>query len=284
MSYELIETSDDLGAPVSLFEFIYGDTPGEVYRYSTTLEPVTLAGRAWLPHNITHSEIVSSGSLDRAELTVTARADIEVAKLFIAAPPSQEVRLNIWRGHELTLTEGWDDFERVWCGRVLAPTWQEADVEFKCEPTSTSGKRLGLRRHYQYGCPHVLYGRACGVSQLANTLYGRVVAVNNGADLVLDITPSGALPLTSQYLGGILTVILPTGRRILRSITGATVESTGTRVRLMSVIPGIAIGERIEIARGCLHTWDDCKTFNNTPNYGGCPNMPTSDPFRTNTF
>ena len=284
MSYAEKEASVDLGSPVTLFEFIYGLTAGDAFRYSTTAEAVTLAGRAWQPHGLKHSEIVSSGSLDRAELTISARSDIEVAKLFLAAPPSQPVVVNIWRGHGLTNAEGWDDFIRIWTGRVLDPKWLESEIEFKCEPVATSARRIGLRRYYQYGCSHMLYGRACSVSELANTSAMIVMSVTNNREMVIQLLnpPPGVNP--SSLTGGVLKLNLSDGRQAFRAVTLAALESGGVRVRLMSAIPSLSAGMTGTVSRGCAHTFAACKTFSNTSNYGGCPNIPTKDAFRTNTF
>lgn len=285
MSYNNIEKSVDLGAPVTLFEFIYGQTTGDAYRYSTTVDEVTLAGRAWRPHNLTHSDIVSTGKLDKAELTVTARPDIDVAALFLSSPPSQPVMLNIWRGHSLTATSGWDEFVRVWVGRVLSCQWAEDKVQFKCEPVATSAKRVGLRRHYQYGCPHVLYGRACGVSELANTTQIRVIAVASQLQLTIAATGAGGPAMVaSELVGGIFTLQLLDGRQARRTIVSAAVSGGGIALRLMSSLPELAVGSYGAATRGCQHTFAACKTFNNTSNYGGCPSIPTKDPFHSNTF
>lgn len=284
MSYNAIEKSIDLGAPVTLFEFIYGQTSGDAYRYATTIDAVSVAGRYWSPHNLTHSDIVATGKLDRAELTVAARPDIEVAGLFLSSPPSQPVMLNIWRGHSIEEGAGWDEFIRIWVGRVLSAQWQGPEVEFKCEPVATSAKRIGLRRHYQYGCPHVLYGRACGVSELANTSQVTITAVDSQIDL--RVTPSGNGPAINpaQLAGGIFTLQLPDGREAKRTIVSATAISGGYAIRLMSALPSAVVGAWAAVARGCAHNFEACRSFNNTSNYGGCPNIPTKDPFRTNTF
>lgn len=284
MSYAQRESSVDLGSPVTLFEFIYGQTSGDAFRYSTTAEAVTLAGRAWQPHGLKHSEIVSSGSLDRAELTISARSDIEVAKLFLAAPPSQPVIVNIWRGHALTNAEGWDDFIRIWTGRVLNPEWAESEVQFKCEPVATSARRVGLRRFYQYGCSHMLYGRACSVSELANTSAMTVLSVTNNRDIVVQLNNPPAAVTPDGLSGGILRLNLPDGRVALRAVILAASVPGGVRVKLMSAIPGLTAGMTGSVSRGCAHTFAACKTFMNTSNFGGCPNIPTKDAFRTNTF
>lgn len=284
MSYSAIESSADLGQPITLFEFVYGTTSGDAYRYATTIDNITAAGRQWNAQNLTHTEIVNAGTLDQAELTVTARSDIEAGALFIAAPPSQTVLLNIWRGHGLTAVAGFDDFVRVWTGRVLSAAWEEADVQFKCEPVATSAKRVGLRRHYQYGCPHVLYGRACTLNQATYTAPVRVAVVNNAQDVVLTQLASAVTLAVGDMPGGIFSVTLPDGRIALRSITGAVAEAGGLRLRLMAALPELAGGLLGEVSRGCQHTFAVCQSFSNSNNYGGCPNIPTVDPFRTNAF
>jgi len=285
MSYNAIERSIDLGVPVTLFEFIYGPTSGDAYRYATTIDTISVAGRSWNPHNLTHSDIVSTGKLDRAEVVVTARPDIEVAGLFLSAPPSQPVALNIWRGHALPDMDGWDEFIRVWVGRVLVAQWSGPTVEFKCEPVATSAKRVGLRRHYQYGCPHVLYGRACGVSELANTTRVKVRYAGTQVDILVDPVPGGGPAINpAQLAGGIFTLTLPDGREAKRTIVAAASTDGGIALVLMSPLPGILNGASAAVARGCAHTFDACRSFNNTSNYGGCPSIPTKDPFRSNTF
>lgn len=284
MSYDSIESSVDLSSPVTLFEFIYGETLGDAMRYATTIDTINVAGRTWDPHSLKHSEISSAGTLDKSELTVNARPDIPVAKLFLAAPPSQQVILNIWRGHRLTLTEGWDEFKRVWTGRVLSCDWLDAEVEFKCEPVATSAKRVGLRRNFQYGCPHVLYQRACGLSQALNTATGRVGSIQSGVEVTVILPNPEVLLNVERLIGGIFTLKLTNGRRILRSISSAVVTPNGYRVSLLSAVPELEVGLSIEVTRGCQHTFEACKSFANTGNYGGCPNIPTQDPFRNNTF
>ena len=286
MSYDSNENSVDLGSPITLFEFIYGPSTEDVYRYATMPEALVLAGRAWQPANMRHSEIISAGKLDGSELTVSCPNTTPIADLFVAAAPSQQVTLSIWRGHALTLAQGNDDFVRVWMGRVLIPTWVDTNMlELKCEPVATSTRRVGLRRHYQYGCVHVLYDpTTCRVSQPANSASGPLSRVidNTNMEVTLGVLPPNFTPAT--LVGGIMTMYLPGGRRVLRSITSAANNGNVWRIGLMSGIPNLATGVTIDLAKGCAHNWDACKGFNNTVNHGGCPNIPTKNPFRNNTF
>lgn len=282
MAYGVIEGSVDAGSPINLFEFIYGTAPGDVYRYATTSETIVAAGRAWEPFNIEHGPITSAGDLDRAELVLTTPVDIPVAKLFLITPPSREVILNIWRGH--ALEDGLDDFMRIWTGRVLTPTWADSQLELTCEPVATSLKRIGLRRYYQYGCGHVLYGPICRANRGANTATGYISRVVDAQTVEITLTVEPVGFVHTRLVGGTFRYEPLSGTRGLRTVTGVSLIPGGVRLRLMSAIVGMQVNASADASYGCKHNWAACQGFANTPNYGGFPNIPTKDPFRTNTF
>ncbi len=282
MSYPTIEASVDLGSPVNLFEFRYGDGGEDVLRYTTNEVAIVAAGRVWEPYNIRHGTIVVSGSLDRAELPVTVPSDFPLANLFLISPPSRQVLLNIWRGH--WAGQEFDDFVRIWTGRILTPTWSESELELACEPVATSLKRVGLRRYYQYGCSHVLYGRICRVDKPTYTAEGSIINVVNAQsiDVALASAPVGFTP--SRLVGGTFRYDPTSGLRALRSIVSATAITGGYRIGLMSAVVGMQVGTPFSMSYGCKHNWEACQQFSNTKNYGGFINIPTKNPYRTNTF
>jgi hypothetical protein len=284
MTYAAIEQSTDLGSPITLFEFIYGDSSEDVYRYATTVDTIVAAGRIWEPFNISHSAIVSSGSLDRAELTVTMPSDTPLSDIFMITPPSRQLLLNIWRGHALTGEAKLDDFTRIWAGRVLSPNWTESGLELSCEAIATSLKRIGLRRYYQYGCAHVLYGNACKMVEADNTAYGYVGPLVNAqvVDMAITAFPAGFEP--ARLVGGTFNYAYESPRRSLRTITSVSVVGAFYRLVLMSAISNLEPGITATASYGCKHNWTACQQFGNTVNYGGCPSIPTKDPYRSNTF
>lgn len=295
MSFDSIESSVDLGRPQTFFEFVYGDGRGDVLRYVGSTEvlitgrlaPVIAMNRSWQARAIKHGKITMAGSLDKAAIEVTAGTDIELADLYRAAPPSRQVNLNIYRGNV-----GSDDYKRIWTGRVLSVSFDGPELIASCEPVSTSTRRVGLRRNYQYGCPHVLYGRACGLSRIANTALGEVIKVNSGQQLVFKRRNRSLVIAPAELVGGVLTITLPDGREVKRAIVAATgvdseVEEEAEQnisIKLMAVVPELAVGVPTAVTRGCGHSWEACKAFGNTVNYGGCPNIPTKNPFSGNSF
>lgn len=282
MAYEEIEASVDEGSPINLFEFRYGDDGEDVLRYTTNDSDVVAAGRVWTAYNIKHGTIVVAGSLDRAELPVTVPSDFPLANLFLISPPSRQVLLNIWRGH--ATEDGFDDFVRIWTGRILTPTWSQSELELSCEPVATSLKRVGLRRYYQYGCSHVLYGRICRVDKPTYTATGIITKVVSPQTVEVQLNTQPAGFLHTRLVGGTFRYDPASGLRALRSMTGAALITGGVRISLMSAIVGMKVGTEFSMSYGCKHNWEACEQFNNTPNYGGFINIPTKNPYRTNTF
>lgn len=288
MSYDSVETSVDGGRPRTFFEFVYGEGRGDAYRFvgsteqliTGTLAPVIAMGKPWISRAMKHGRITSAGSLDKSDLEVTTSKDNEVAKMFRIAPPSRPLQLNIYRDHE-------DDggYVRIWTGRVLVCSIKDsAEAVLSCEPTSTSLRRQGLRRNYQYGCPHDLYGRACGLSREANEALGTVTLVTNPIRLVFTRGRRSIILTPEQAIGGVLTVTLDDGRTLQRSVINAVQKVDGIELELMSVMPELKVGLSATLARGCKHNWEACKTFDNLPNYGGCINIPSKNPFTGNSF
>jgi hypothetical protein len=293
MSFSPIEDSVDLGRPRSFFEFTYGDGRGDVIRYVSSTEvlitgnlaPVIAMGRSWEAWSIKHGKIMSSGSLDKASLDVMTTTDSKIADLYRAAPPSRQVFLEIFANHI-----GDDEYKRIWSGRVLGASFKEQELSLSCEPVSTSTLRTGLRRNYQYGCPHVLYGSACGLSRIANTATGSIIELVTSQSIIWRRGNRSIVIAAAEMVGGVFTVTLPSGREVKRAITGATpipsdVEGRqDVSLRLMAVIPELTADLPVSVTRGCGHSWDACLAFGNTVNYGGCPNIPTKNPFTGRAF
>lgn len=288
MSFNAKENSIDDGSVVFLYDFQYGDAEEDSYRFASTAQDVVAAGRDWKAWPIKHDDITLSGSLDRATLNIQADLGISLTDLFIQAPPSRPVTLDLFRGHWSSDGPMFDEFKRVWTGRVLSMQLidDSTTAEFSCEPSSTSIKRVGLRRFYQYGCPHVLYGTGCKVPIGSNTAQAVILGVTNPRLLSVTISSTPYAIDPAQLVGGMLDIEISPGRRGLRAIAGASWQVDGSiLIYLLSPIPQMAIGMPVKVIRGCPHTFAGCRDiFGNTRNYGGCPNIPTVNPFVTNAY
>lgn len=240
------------------------------YAFTDAEFPITRNGITYEPWPIKHSDITVQSDDDKQDLTVTMATGTELEGQFLAYPPSQVVNLTIFQGQmddEPTLV----DYPALWLGRVSAPDWSGREVAFTCVPVSSSISRPGLRRNYQRGCPHVLYGDQCRARKRAASSSAIVNSLNRSQVIM-------TAPITdhAKFLGGLMEWTLPGGRREVRSII-ATAQSS---VRIRGTTVGLAAGVDVTIAWGCNHTLGErgCLMHDNVLNYGGQDMIPRDNP------
>ena len=267
--FEQFEESRAKGQPIVLFLFMYGDSANSFYAYTDAEQPVEYNGHTYQPIPIDCDPVSASGTLDKASLTITTPKTTGLAELYRIYPPSQVVNGVIYTGH---FGDPDAEFKAIWTGRVLSCSREQNEAKFTCEPVSTSLKRNGLRRRYQYGCPHVLYGPSCRANKAAAT---RTAAATAVAGLSVSLNPgwNGSFAATS-FIGGMVEYVTSEGtqiRTILQAASGG--------VQLAGVPRGLEPGMPIDVILGCKHTVDDCRNLhNNILNYGGQPWIPTKNP------
>lgn len=275
MSFDQLETSRDSGEPIELYRFSIGQSGAVSFAYCDSDVAVTVSTTVYEPMFINRQAIVASETLDKADLEVRVPEDSDLAALFLTAPPADVVALTIFRCH-------WDEAagqvtspQTIWVGRVLGCSREGFEAKLTCEPVATSLRRVGLRRHYQYMCPHVLYGAACGAASGSH----RIVATPTTFD-ARSITYPGVL--SEQYVGGVVTW-QPVGRPVeRRTILQRSVSGGSTVFVLAGGVRDLSQGQETELFLGCRHTLEDCRdVFNNAQNYGGMPFIPTQNPHGT---
>ncbi len=273
--------------PITLYEFRYGETDGAVFRYTDSVQEQVIFGSVWQPAVINTGEITLSGNLDRANLELICEETISCADLFLKGSPTKPVVVIIYRGHAMFEGEGEEaSFVQVWSGRNLSVKWQpsEGTITFGLEPAATSVRRLTLRRYYQFGCTHVLYGPMCKLSPELHTGWGVIREIVSPTEFLLDIgQPPHGMDDGTNMNGGKIKALLPDGREIIRSLVCTSFDAGKQwfRMKLLAPAPELFVGLRFDMQRGCQHTWEACQTFNNLPNFGGCPNIPIKNPFVT---
>ena len=288
MTFATRELSRTKGQPASLFLFRYGAAIDEFYAYTNAEYEKTHLTIDYQPVPISYGAIEASGSLDKKTLEVRTAITNEVAELFRVSPPSYPVTLVIRRGH---LNDPTNEFLVEWSGRVLSCSREGSEAIFACEPISTAMRRTGLRRHWQYSCPHVLYGPQCNANKAAATT--NVVLVTVGAaEIILNDgweTPTRA----AKAHGGIVEWTGPNGT-IRRTIIA--VEEDLVTLRLNGPTTGLQSGDTVAVSLGCNHRFElnpnvpgqfidtDCITIHdNILNFGGQPWIPSDNPIGTST-
>jgi len=261
--------------PVHLYRIEYGIGSGSQMLLSDAEGAMALAGDVFQPVQIRHGEINASGTLDKANVEVNTPRNNPLVELFRAYPPSQVVNLTIYRGE---VNDPDAEFVVIWSGRIIDFSMEGNEARFVCEPIATSIRRPGLRRNYQYGCPHVLYGPSCRANKLDATVSTTVSSID-GSFVIL---PAGWFsPFEAQkFRAGLIEWTAPSGDKIVRSVLRVT-DGAGTgRTLLLGGLPvGLVAGQAVAVSLGCNHQMSDCKDLhNNILNFGGCPWIPVKNP------
>jgi hypothetical protein len=277
MSFASSESSRYSGKPVNLY-LVQGAPPGEddvalgPFAYCDGEADIVRDGITFHKWPIKRSKLSHDGTLDKSDVTVTLALGTELDDQFIAYPPSQVVNLTIFEGHvgqDVTL----DNYPAVWLGRILSGGRKINELELSCQPVSTSIKRPGLRRNYQLGCPHVLYGDACKADKSAATVT-RQFQDSTGSKLTLD---SGLGADYGDYIGGLIQwTNVDSGAKELRTIAG--VDDTGRILTIRGLLRGLDTDTDLAVSKGCNRQMSGCTKHNNILNYGGQPFIPLDNP------
>ncbi len=264
MTYSAIESSVQSGRPVELYEFLSGST---YYRYTSADGDVVYGGNTYTAVPISRGTVEATAEVARLALEITCSRSLSLLALFAVSPPEDVVLVTLRRLHA-----GDGEAVIMWMGRILNVTLNNAAAEIHCESVYTSLKRTGLRRLYQKGCPHVVYGTGCGIDRDGFKVV-RTVAAVSGTTITLS-TLSGYAD--GYFAGGYLEWEKTTGvfeRRAIRSQVGAVVT-------IGFPIPGLAASASVNLYPGCDHSLATCDgKFSNRLNYGGQPYYPDKNPF-----
>ncbi|VFS40142.1 Uncharacterised protein [Serratia liquefaciens] len=110
MSWSDFEYSTANGQPVTLYEFVRGDT--QFFRYTNADQDINAAGAVWQQQAISDGGL-SVGAGDSMDITLPTTNP--VAMLFRGLPPSQPVRVRIHRWH---VGDSQGEFRTVWIGSI----------------------------------------------------------------------------------------------------------------------------------------------------------------------
>lgn len=260
--------------PIHLYQVAYGVSESSRLHMTDAEEPVVAEGVIYQPVQIKHGEINASGSLDKSTVDLKAPRTNPLVELFRVYPPSQVVSLTIYRGER---NDPEAEFMAIWSGRILNFAIEVNEAKFSCEPIGTSVQRPGLRRNYQVGCPHILYGPSCRANKLAATR-STVAETISGSTVTL---PAGwfAGQAPADYLSGLMEWIDPEGNRISRTILRLA-DGAGSRSLMLGGLPaGLSEGMAVDVILGCNHQMSHCRNLHdNILNYGGQPWIPAVNP------
>lgn len=265
MTFDSKERSSYDGIPTMLYEFSLADT---YWRYAAGDASITLGGVTYSALAIASEGYSSSGNPDTDEMVVRLSAYADVTQIYVGTPPSDVVRLVI-----RTLHRGDTDAPVVWAGQVKSGR-QVSTVEFAftCNSILSTLNRNGLRLSWGRGCPHALYDRSCRVNPADFATAIEIEQVSGNT-----IVSSGFAGRADGYFSGGFIVFTSTLGAIERR---AIKIHAGNAIALLGASDGLEAGMAITAHPGCDRVTATCEgKFNNLPNYGGFPHLPTKSPF-----
>ncbi len=185
--------------------------------------------------------------------------------------PPRQILINVWRQQDES-----GETEQVCSGYVtsMAPEGhvgrfhvpsRSGETFQRRMPTVTAGK----------ACPHVLYDSNCNVVRADFAIEAVVVSF---AGRVVTIDALGGQPDDWAAFGELEHI--DSGERM-------TIQSqVGLVITMQLPIFELAIGDHVVVSPGCDHTVESgCRDkFDNVVNFGGQPNLPTSNPHIPNGF
>lgn len=274
MTFITQETSLDGASPQEIYTVSYDFNK---WYFTSGDEDVIENSVVYKKASISRSTIELKSEKVISTFEVNFPLDSDFLDLWRVTPPSGRVTLLVQRFHR---TDELLEKHVVFKGSIVNVAWEEDSAKVTCETASDTLSRTGLRRHYQYGCPHMLYGPACGVDRNNHRSEHEVESIQG----IVVVCPSLIGENEADYLGGYIYYqhsTMGTPERIsvekLDTVTGA--------LTLFMVPIGLGVGETLTLFEGCNRTITVCDSrFDNVENFGGQPYMPDKNPFGNNTL
>lgn len=296
MSFVIYENSRKTASPIDLYLFRVGTGANSYFAYTNHEQEVPFDDLSGLglvtyePIAISRGKITASGNLDKTRLDIRMGTKVALAQYLKGTFPSMVVTCVIYQGHA---TDPDAEFVAAWTGRILAASNQPPEMVLTGEPAVTAMRRPGLRRHFQLGCPHLLYDQedgSCKADIDAATVTGTVASVS-GAIVTLDAGWNGAFATAKFQNGGRLEWdTIADGDHEIRTIR----QVAGNVLTLNAPVRELTVGMTVSVRLGCNHQKTDCADLHvetgtgnsNIVNFGGQTRIPMESPlgFRNNYF
>lgn len=259
MSYVAREQSAHDGHPLELYRFALG---GEQWLYTSAAQEVAYGADLYQPAFIKRGGFTRGGDTRKSTIEIDVAASNPIALLFRTGWLAATMIVTIFRHHH-----GDSDFSVLWKGRITGCRWSGSVATLTSDSVFTLFRRAGLRRVYQIGCPHALYGQGCGLNAEAWRVRLVCAAVVGNQ---LTVTGAGSYP-AGYFVGGMLRAGVE-----YRLVTA----HSGNSITLVDAVPSAMAGGVVDMWPGCGRDMATCNNrFGNLDNYGGLPFLPTKNPF-----
>ena len=204
-----------MSAIKELYRFVEGDSDF-VYTITSADTDEDYDGETYTPVSMGRDEIESKGELSRDNIKISLPLDNDTARKWFTSSLDFPLTVSIFSKED-------DTVEIEFKGRLTSVAPKKSVIEFTFESIFTSLRRMGLRQRYQINCPHVLYGRGCGLDKDDFETAGTITDVTNSVITVPEAAAfadgyfsagifednAGNLRFILSHVGSVLTLIRP---------------------------------------------------------------------------
>ena len=250
-----------------LFKFVEGDIITTQTRGDTDVTYLSELYTSAYP--IKRSATESNKELSKSSVDIIVDLSNPLAQRHLASPVDTVVTVTIFQ-HTDSSTDVF------WKGRLASTKANNKGVILTCESIFTSLRRPGLRGRYQKSCRHALYGASgCTVDPELHAVLSTLTDVNG---VSVEVAGLNAYP-DGRFRGGMLRA--PDG--VVRFVVdhagnNLTLSRPFEQLQNLFNINGPGVVE-VKAYPGCQHNMADCNDiFDNLPNYGGFPWIPSKNP------
>lgn len=250
---------------IELFRFVEGT---DIETQTSGDAVVTYNSEDYIPCAIRRTNAESKNELSKASIDITMDLSNPMAQRHLASSIDSVVTLTIFQQTDM----GTDTF---WKGRLSVVKATNKSITMSFESIFTSLRRPGLRGRWQKSCRHVLYGRGCNLNSEDFKFESTITSISGVSVTIagLDAAPDG------RYRGGMIRAPDGVVRFIINHV-GNVVTLSRPFQQLTDLFNDTGPGTvAVKVYPGCNHNMADCTgVFDNLPNYGGFPWIPSKNP------
>lgn len=252
--------------------------PTTYIRTSIHTKPLIIDGETYHPYPFDRGQIKLASAPEDTLVQITVPLDHPIVAHYQTIPTAYDVQIELRQGHlddngqptSNNMTADYPIMTVGWVGDVEVNS-EDGVAIITVVTLANTLVTSTLTRYYQLSCPLRLYGTRCKATR-------RFQPVSSGFSRAGNVLtfPSGFAGAyePNQYIGGVLSFIMPSGVREHRVI----IATTATTITFGGSTAQVDGATSIEIALGCTHTLAGCHLHGNSRRYGGFPFMPLDNP------
>jgi hypothetical protein len=268
-SFDVLESSAESSVPIEVYELAIGN---DVYRYTSTEDPITLGANTYSPEEIERGSL-AQGQEERSrllEITLPMLNPFAVRYLNVVPGERAEVTIIQLQRNEVPTF----DTQLVrYRGRVRSVRYDDEDnAVLGCQSLEFALSRTIPNFVYSGLCNWFLYGSGCGADPASHSLVSALVTNVSGNVITVDgVSGSG-----KNFVGGYCKMTSANDFRMV-------IAQSGNLLTLLLPFAVSPLGGTVDVYEGCDHDLlGDCEAkFGRGLEFGGFYYVPKKNVFRS---